>query len=213
MNILDQIQWLGQSTVKISVRDILIYVDPYLIAETDKADYIFITHSHYDHLSADDIRKVATKNTRFYAPYNCIPKLMDLGYNKVIGLEPGHKEDLEDFKFEAVPAYNIRKVNFHPRNNKWVGYIFEIDNQRVYHAGDTERIPEMKDLECDVAMLPLGQTYTMNTVEDAAASALDVKAKMAIPIHYGLYEGTNEDALKFKDLLKDKVKVVLAKQG
>ncbi len=209
MNLIDQIEWLGQATVKFNFHDKIIYIDPYQISQNDKADYIFITHSHYDHLSPDDIKKVVKKDTRFFAPYNCIPKLMDIGYSKIVGIEPGHEEDLDIFKFKAVPAYNIDKVNYHPKNNKWVGYIFEIDGQRIYHAGDTERIPEMKDIECDVAMLPLGQTYTMNSVEEAAASAIDVKAKIAIPIHYGLYEGTEEDAMKFRDLLKDKIEVIL----
>lgn len=101
------------------------------------------------------------------------------------------------------------KINYHPKKNKWVGYILTIEDNNVYHAGDTERIPEMKDIVCDIALLPLGQTYTMNSVEDAAEAAIDVKAKIAIPFHYGLYKGTEEDSVKFRKLLKDKVEVVI----
>jgi L-ascorbate metabolism protein UlaG (beta-lactamase superfamily) len=209
MDILDQTQWLGQSTVKIETSGYLIYIDPYMLTGKDKADFIFITHGHYDHLSPEDIRKIATSNTIIYAPYNCIPKLADAGFKKVKGIQPGDKEDTDAFRFEAVPAYNVIKTTFHPRKQKWLGYILEIDEQKIYHAGDTERIPEMKKIQCDLALLPLGQTYTMNSVEEAVQAAIDVKAKTAIPIHYGLYEGTSQDALKFRDLLKNKVEVVI----
>jgi L-ascorbate metabolism protein UlaG (beta-lactamase superfamily) len=111
-----------------------------------------------------------------------------------------------------VPAYNVVKTNYHPKGNKWVGYILTIDGVKIYHAGDTERIPEMQEFTCDIVMLPLGQTYTMNSVEEAAEATLDVQAKIAIPIHYGMYEGTVEDAKKFQELLKNKVQVVIQTQ-
>ena len=209
MELIDRIQWLGQAAVKIETNGITIYIDPYLIRQKDKANYIYITHSHYDHLSPDDIKKVVTKNTRIFAPYDCVPKLIDWGYHHVTGIEPGYSEEFDNFRMEAVHAYNINKTTYHPRGNKWLGYILTIEGQRIYHAGDTERIPEMKDIRCDIALLPIGQTYTMNSVEEAAEAALDVKAKIAIPIHYGLYEGTKEDSLKFKELLSDKVEVLI----
>jgi len=209
MNIFDQIKWLGQSTVRIETDKAVIYIDPYQIENNDKADYIFITHSHYDHFSIDDIRKIATKKTQIYAPYDCVPQLLDQGFKNVLDVVPGINENLGLFSFETVPAYNIKKTTFHPKGNRWVGYIFNVDGFRIYHAGDTERIPEMKEINCDVALVPLGQVYTMNSVEEAAEAVIDVKAKYAIPIHYGLYEGTKEDALKFKELLKGKVDVII----
>jgi len=209
MDLLDRIEWLGQSTVKISTGDIIIYVDPYLIDHSVKADYVFITHGHYDHLSLDDLKKVCNRETQIFAPYDCIPKLSEAGYSRIRGVTPGENEDLDQFKFETVPAYNVIKTTYHPKGNKWLGYVFVIEGTRIYHAGDTERIPEMKEINCDIALLPLGQTYTMNNVEDAVSSALDVNAKIAIPIHYGLYEGTEEDAFKFKELLKDRVEVII----
>ena len=97
----------------------------------------------------------------------------------------------------------------HKRNDDFAGYILTVGQSRIYHAGDTERIPEMKNIDCDIALLPLGQTYTMNSVEEAAEAAMDTGAEIAIPIHYGMYEGTKEDALEFKELLDGKIKVVI----
>ncbi|MBM3437493.1 MAG: MBL fold metallo-hydrolase, partial [Bacteroidetes bacterium] len=111
--------------------------------------------------------------------------------------------------FEAVPAYNVVKTKFHPKSNKWLGYILELEGKKIYLAGDTERIPEMKAIACDIALLPLGQTYTMNSVEDAAEAAKDVKAGIVIPIHYGLYEGTQADSARLKKLLEGFAEVIL----
>jgi L-ascorbate metabolism protein UlaG (beta-lactamase superfamily) len=114
-------------------------------------------------------------------------------------------------RIETLPAYNIKKTQFHPRSAGHVGYVLTIDGVRIYHAGDTERIPEMKELNCDIALLPLGQTYTMNSVNEAAQAALDTKAKIAIPMHYDMYEGTPQDAERFKKLLEGKVRVEIQK--
>jgi len=209
MDLIKRIEWLGQAAVKITTGNTIIYIDPYMIKEKDSSKFIFITHSHYDHLSFDDIKKVSNSETMIFAPYDCIPKLKDAGFTRIRSVAPGDSKDLGEIKFEAVHAYNIKKTTYHPRGNKWLGYVFEIEGKRIYHSGDTERIPEMKNIKCDIALLPLGQTYTMNSVEDAAEAARDVKAKVAIPIHYGLYEGTTEDALKFKELLNDNIEVVI----
>jgi L-ascorbate metabolism protein UlaG (beta-lactamase superfamily) len=209
MNIIEKIEWLGQACIRINYAGTIIYIDPYQLQIEDKANIIFITHSHYDHLSIEDIRKVATDATKIFAPFDCVPQLIDAGFKNVLDVIPGIKEETDSFNFETVPAYNIKKTSFHPKGNRWVGYILDIDGLKIYHAGDTERIPEMKDINCDIVLIPLGQTYTMNSVEDAVESVLDVKAKTAIPIHYGLYEGTIDDAYKFKDLLRDKVEVLI----
>ena len=211
MEILDRITRYSQSAIKIETNGIIIWLDPYKLPDNeDKADYIFITHSHFDHLSFEDIEKIATDKTHFFAPYDCIPKLADAGYKKFTSVEPGTKDEIEDnILIETVPMYNINKTTYHPRGNKWVGYILTIEGKRIYHTGDTERIPEMKDVNCDIVFMPLGQTYTMDSVEDAAEAVLDVKAKIAIPFHYGLYEGKEEDTLKFRELLDGKVKVII----
>lgn len=202
MDLIDRIQWFGQASVRIETGNRIIYNDPFMIKKKDKADFILITHSHFDHLSPDDIKKVATPETRFFAPTDCMGKIRDLGFGNVTEVKPGFRITLDMISFEAVPAYNAVKKNFHPKSNDWVGYIIEAEGLRVYIAGDTERIPEMKNIACDIAMLPLGQTYTMDKVEDAAEAAKDVKAKIVIPIHYGLYEGAKSDTAMLKKLLE-----------
>jgi len=207
------LRWTGQAGVKIYAGDKIIYIDPLQLNGDDKADIIFITHDHYDHLSEDDINKILDKNTIMVAPKSCKTAVQNFDVAELILLEPGDDQKIGEISVKAVPAYNIKKTKFHPKNNNWLGYIFTIDGVRIYHAGDTERIPEMKKFACDIALLPLGQTYTMNSVEEAADAALDVGAKIAIPIHFGLYEGTQEDAEKFKTLLKDKIEVIILKSS
>ena len=209
MEMAEKIHWLGQAAVKIVAGGKVIYMDPYQISDKDKADIILISHSHRDHFSTNDISKIRKKNTVFIAPKDCKKNIEDLFKTGVTVLEPGMSTKIGDILIEAVPAYNVIKTHYHPKKNRWVGYILTIDGVRVYHAGDTERIPEMKNFTCDIAMLPLGQTYTMNSVEEATEAAMDVKAKIAIPIHYGMYEGTADDAEKFKKILKDKVKAII----
>jgi len=208
-SMVNNIHWLGQAAVKIAAAGKVIYIDPYQIRNEDQADIILITHGHSDHLSPDDIKKIITKNSIIIAPDNCMGKLEDFDAREIKSIKPGQALAIGDINITAVPAYNIVKTNFHPKSNNWVGYIITIEGIKIYHAGDTERIPEMKDIECDIAMLPLGQTYTMNSVKDAANAAIDVKARIAIPIHYGLYEGNENDAKEFKELLEGKVDVVI----
>ncbi len=158
-----------------------------------------------DHFDKTSISKLAASNTVFLAPKDIAG---DLGKNS-IAVEPGLETNIMGIIIETVPAYNIVKKSFHPKENKWVGYIVTVNGVRIYHAGDTERIPEMKNFKCDIALLPLGQTYTMNSVDEAAGAALDVKAKIAIPMHFGMYEGSVADAAKFGELLKDKIDVFI----
>jgi L-ascorbate metabolism protein UlaG (beta-lactamase superfamily) len=209
MDMVNNIHWLGQATVKINVNGKIVYIDPYQIKKTDKADIILVTHGHGDHLSLEDISKITTDHTILVAPGDCLKQITVIPPDRTVPAEPGTKKQIGDIHIEAVPAYNLVKTDYHPKTNKWVGYILTLNGIRIYHAGDTEKIPEMKNIHCDIALLPLGQTYTMNSVREAAEAAIDVKAKIAIPIHYGLYEGKKEDALEFKELLKDKIKVII----
>jgi L-ascorbate metabolism protein UlaG (beta-lactamase superfamily) len=205
------IHWIQQSCFRIEGSKYKIYTDPLSISQTDLADIILITHSHEDHFSPADIDKIAGPKTIIIAPADCN---YTGKYAKRVILLPGEEYTVNHcIKIKAVPAYNITKTYFHPKSNNWVGYVITINGVTIYHAGDTERIPEMKDITCDIAMLPLGQTYTMNSVSDAAESAKDVKAKVAIPMHFDLYEGTVEDATTFKNLLEGTVKVVIKTRG
>lgn len=203
------IQWLGQSAVKITTDQTTLYIDPFRITEKDQADIIFITHDHKDHLDPVSISKIITDKTIIVAPVSCRDKIMELSIADTRLLSPWDSTNVEGIKVLAVPAYNIKKSNFHPKSKNYLGYVLTNDGVKVYHAGDTERIPEMQQFECDIALLPLGQKYTMNSVYEAANSALDVKAKIAIPIHYGLFEGKISDAAAFQELLKDTIKVII----
>lgn len=205
----ESIQWFGQAAVKIRNCGKVIYIDPYQIKEHDQADLILITHSHFDHYSPEDIQKVLAPHTWIFAPSDVVKELKSAGANKIVEVAPGFIDEWHGIEIRAVPMYNITKTDKHPQSKKWVGYILNLCHVWLYHTGDTERIPEMKNIKTDIIMLPLGQTYTMNTVEDAAAAVLDTGASVAIPIHYGMYEGAASDVEKFRELLKDKVEVIV----
>jgi L-ascorbate metabolism protein UlaG (beta-lactamase superfamily) len=204
-SVMKMITWYGQSSLRIDTGKTVIYIDPVKVSSDMKADAILVTHSHGDHYSKADIEKLSKKGTRL------ITSFAAEGAEETA---PGKKFDINGISVEAVPAYNIVKANKHPKANGFVGYILTIDGVRVYHAGDTERIPEMKKFSADIAFLPLGQKYTMNSVEEAVDAAVDVKAKIAVPMHFGKYEGTAADALKFEELATKKgIKVKLMKEN
>ena len=165
----------------------------------EKADLILITHDHGDHYSPADIKKLSGPTTIV---------LVGFDGSSFERIRPGDRRTFGDLSIEAVPAYNVVKTQFHPQSAGYCGFILSASALRLYDAGDTERIPEMKAIDCDVAFLPLGQTYTMGSVAEAAQAALDVKAKIAVPIHFGLYEGSEADAKEFARLLRGKVEVV-----
>lgn len=194
--IIKNIKWFGQSALKINTGKISIYIDPYQLKKTDKADIILITHDHSDHYSKQDIEKLKTENQIIIAPFDI--------NGKNILLLPGKFTTVQGIKIEAVPAYNIKKTRYHPKSKNYVGYILTINGIRIYAAGDTEKIPEMDNIKCDIVFLPLGQTYTMNSVQEAIDSAIAVKAKIAIPYHFGLAEGTLDDAKLFVSELTKK---------
>jgi len=203
-----QARWYGQAAMRFVLDGKVVYIDPYRLTEQDSADIILITHSHRDHLSPVDIAKILRKETILIVPLSCKKEVSGIAAGQKIYCQAGEEKQIGAIRIQAVPAYN-RQERFHPRQNEWLGFVLTAGGVRIYHAGDTDRIPEMKNITCDVACLPLGQTYTMRSVEDAAAAALDTKAKIAIPMHYGLAEGSPEDAQKFKKILEGKVDVVI----
>lgn len=196
----DNIHWLGHDTFKI-VGEKVIYTDPFQIKEKDTADIILITHEHRDHCSAADIEKVSGKKTIIIATPDCAAKLS----GDVRFIKPGDKITVEGVNIEAVPAYNTNK-KFHPKGNNWVGYIFTLNNKRIYIAGDTDHIPEMKGLNVDIAFLPVSGTYVM-TAEEAVKAAMDINPKVAIPMHYDSVVGSMDDAKRFAQGLKGRIEV------
>ena len=181
----------------------VIYLDPYNLKDEqiETADYILITHEHFDHCSEKDIKKIAGPETIIIASESCNLEQKFLGYLKVkslIFMGPGENSEVDDLKITAVPAYNLNKT-FHPPKGGRVGYVVEINRTRIYYAGDTDNIPEMSKLtNIDVALLPVSGTYVMDWNEAVAATAV-IKPKLVIPMHYGSVIGSLEDAQKFKE--------------
>ena len=185
------INWFGHDAFCIAGSK-KIYIDPFQLKQKDTADIILITHTHYDHLSPDDIAKITGKQSSIIGPADAGDKV-----NHIQVMHPGDVITLDGVTIEAVPAYNIGK-KFHPKSNNWLGYIITIDTMRIYHAGDTDHIPEMKTLKnIDIALLPVSGTYVM-TAHEAVQAALDIHPGLAIPMHYGSIIGTTHDAESFK---------------
>ena len=196
------LHWYGQSSFRFDGPPV-IYIDPWEIPkEMPKADIVLITHSHRDHLSPDDVAEIQTENTMIVAPSDCLEKLE--GNKKSI--LPNQTVKLSGLNISTVPAYNI-SAPFHPRNNNWVGYVIEWKGLKIYHGGDTDAIPEMKDIKPDIAMIPIGGKYTMD-MADASKAAKWFENCVIIPMHYGKVVGTPEDGIKFKNEVGPQVKVM-----
>ncbi|HPI91918.1 MAG TPA: MBL fold metallo-hydrolase [Deltaproteobacteria bacterium] len=185
-----RITWLGHASVCIKGSSATVYIDPWKIRQKDHADIILLTHDHYDHYSEFDIKTLTDETSRIVAPMST-PVVTDL-------IAAGSTLKIKDIGIRAIPAYNLSKA-FHPKANGWVGYVVEIDGKKIYHPGDTDRIPEMKGLSVDVAFIPVGGTYTMDARE-AAGVFKDISAEHAVPIHYGDIVGSKKDAEQFSEL-------------
>ena len=181
-----------------------IYIDPYeLKEEVHDADYIFCTHSHYDHFSIKDIEKILKENTKIITVLSAKEDATKLvGKEKVLIVEPNENYEIDDIKFSTTYAFNVDK-HFHPKENKWVGFIIELDNKQYYIAGDNDNIPEIRSVKADVAFLPVGGTYTMD-YKEAANLANALYVKIVVPTHYGSVAGKKEDGENFKKLVKGK---------
>lgn len=202
---LEDITVLCHSSIKIN-KEKVIYIDPFKIEQNyNDADIIFITHDHYDHYSEEDIDKVKKDNTVIVAPESLLTKLIRKGVKQdnIIIVDVDEKDAVDEVRFETVPAYNINK-QFHPKENGWVGYIIEIKDVKYYIAGDTDITEENKKIKCDVAFVPVGGIYTMNSKEAAELVNL-IKPKIAVPIHYGSVVGTRQDAIEFSNLLNTEI--------
>jgi L-ascorbate metabolism protein UlaG (beta-lactamase superfamily) len=202
------IEWFGQAAVKLIHNEKIIYIDPYNLSKTDHADLVLITHDHHDHLSFTDLAKIADARTKFIVAEACAQKLREKNYTLVETIKPGGQAIYQNIQIQAVPAYNMVK-GYHKKEYNYLGFVLTIEGIRLYHTGDTERVPEMKNIECDILLLPLGQTYTMSNLEEAAEVALDTKAKVVIPIHFGMYEGSRQDVDELISLLQGRVEVMV----
>ena len=188
----------------------VIYFDSYMIKEAkNDADYIFITHSHHDHFSPEDIKKVIKEDTRVIYPKSMKSIIKESGLNIKTSLEviPNKKYKINGIKFETVSAYNNIK-SFHLKKYGWVGYIITVRDTRIFICGDSSANKYNKKVTWDIAMLPIGGYYTMNAKE-AAKLVNEIKPKLAIPTHYGSIIGRLEDGDTFKRLVNPEIQVEL----
>ncbi len=188
------IHWLGHSSFRVEDGAKQLYFDPWKLADNvPAADLIFISHAHYDHFSPQDIAKVRKPETIVVATAD-VSKSLKGGTMVVVA---GEMYEAAGLQFQTFAAYNLGK-QFHPKQNGWVGYCVTLANgQRIYHAGDTDSIPEMRKVACDVALLPCGGTYTM-TAKEAAAAANIFQPNAVIPMHWGDIVGSKEDVEEFR---------------
>jgi L-ascorbate metabolism protein UlaG (beta-lactamase superfamily) len=203
--LIDAVEWLGHSGFRIRADRVTIYIDPYRVgAGAPAADLILVTHGHYDHFSPRDIQALSHSRTWLVAPAAVAERVG----GRVTSIAPG--EAIEpDFAHgvavRAVAAYNTSKRDaegnvFHPREAGWVGYDVNVRGERLYHAGDTDVIPELDEVSgVDVALLPVSGTYVM-TAEEAAEAARRIQPRVAVPMHWGQHIGTVDDARRFAQL-------------
>lgn len=188
------ITWLGHAAFRVARAGRVVYIDPWRIAGAPgDADLVLITHPHFDHLSPPDIAKVSRAGTVIVGPPDCLADLP--GDRRPVA--PGDRLEVGGVTVEAVPAYNTTTA-FHPKGNRWVGYVVTLGKTRIYHAGDTDVIPEMQGLGVEVALLPVSGTYVM-TAEQAAAAAGLIGPTLAVPMHYGTIIGSEQEARRFAE--------------
>ena len=199
---IDHIHWLGHDSFRID-GDVTIYIDPWkLAAGSPPADLILVTHEHSDHFSPEDIDLIQTPQTELVTIAAVAAKLS----GRVHIVKPGDRLTVRDVAIEVLPAYNLVK-KFHPREKGHVGYVLTVGGQRIYHAGDTDAIPEMRDLRPDIAMIPVSGTYVMD-VDEALEAVKLLNPGLAIPMHYGAIVGSEADALRFQQLSPAPVRIM-----
>ncbi len=195
---IDNIKWLGHASFCIEAEKI-VYFDPWKLKQNlPEADIVLISHDHYDHCSVEDINKISKKETVVVCNKSCASHFTDV---EVKIVKPNEKMNVNGIDIEIFPAYNIHKP-YHPKTSGGLGFIVTLSGQRIYHCGDTDFIPEMKDIKCDIALLTVSGTYVM-TASEAAKAVEIIKPKIAIPMHFGDIVGTRKDAEEFVRLCQN----------
>jgi L-ascorbate metabolism protein UlaG (beta-lactamase superfamily) len=195
---IENIHWFGHDSFRLDGSS-TVYIDPWkLPAGAPSADLILVTHDHFDHLSADDVARLATPQTTLIGPAAVTAKVAGVA---TLTLAAGETATVGAVTVTAVAAYNLDKFRgpgqpYHPKEAGFLGFIVEMDGRRVYHAGDTDAIPEMRAVRCDVALLPVSGTYVM-TADEAAEACGMISAAVVVPMHFGDIVGTPADAARF----------------
>ena len=204
----DNIEVFTQSSIRINSEAGIIYLDPIKIpGQPHDADFILITHDHYDHFSAEDIEKIVKPESVLIIPEKMADQAKEIVHlvGSIETVTPENHYTVKGLEFETVPAYNLIKP-FHPKKAGWVGYILLVNGKRIYVAGDTDMTKENKQVRCDIAMIPIGGTFTMDA-KKAAELVNCITPDVVIPIHYGSIVGKEEDADTFASFVKPPVKV------
>jgi len=197
---MEGIEWLGHDSFRIT-GSVTVYIDPWQLKKgAPPADLILVTHEHSDHFNKSDIASLSTPQTVVVGPAEVTDKLKGAQARTIA---PGQSLEVDGVKVRAVPAYNLNKyadvkahVFFHPKADGKVGYVVELDGRTIYHTGDTDNIPEMSEIDVDVALVPVSGTYVM-TVDEALEACTRLKAKTVIPMHYATIVGDLADAQRF----------------
>lgn len=211
------INW--QSSVRIETKDATVYFDPWQIkGQAHDADIVCISHSHFDHFSPEDIEKVSNENTVLVAPASMRGEVLGqtgISEENTEFAGPGEMISIGEVTIETVPAYNVGK-DFHKKEYGWLGYVMEADGLRYYFAGDTDANADTRQVKCDVALVPIGGHYTMNS-DEAAGLVNEIAPKYAVPMHFGCVIGAGEksDDRKFASKINKNTEVVfkLHKKG
>ncbi len=207
------ITWLGHDSFKIEDLGQTLVIDPFQLGHEARADYILISHEHFDHCNSEDLKKVLKPSTVVVAISSCEDELSKVKPKEVKVVKPGDKVKVGDFEVSAVPAYNVNKFSapgkaFHPKAEGKVGYLIKTKSgTTIYHTGDSDLIPEMENLKPDIALVPVSGTYVM-TAEEAVQAVAKIKPKIAIPMHFGGIVGTLADAEKFKQNASCEVQIL-----
>jgi L-ascorbate metabolism protein UlaG (beta-lactamase superfamily) len=189
------VMWLGHASFLIQDQR-TVYIDPYdLPTGLPPADLVLITHDHSDHLSPKDIQKIIGDST-IVVSIEAVKDRLPEAVRYFRAVRPGDTLTIQDMEIDIFPAYNVDK-KFHPKKAGYVGFVIHTGGRAVYHAGDTDLIPEMKKVKTDVALLPVGGKFTMDAIQAAEAAQL-IKPKVAVPMHWGKIVGSEEDAKVFE---------------
>ena len=191
---LERFTWFRQSAYLWRGDGVTVYIDPWDVTTEDEADLILITHAHSDHFQPDEIARISKDGTKVVAPADCAKELS----GDVTAVQPGDSLTVAGVGIQAVPAYNINeeRLEMHPKVNRWVGYVLTLGEHVYYHAGDTDHLPELEQLDPDVAFVPIGGTYTMDAGE-AGGLVRAMRPRLAVPMHYGFVVGSPSDADRF----------------
>lgn len=211
---LKNVHWFGHDSFLID-GSVAIYIDPWkLPAGLPAAGVILVTHDHFDHLSLPDIQALSGSESVVVGPASVTSQVSGVA---TVTLQPEETKRVSGVAITGVAAYNLDKYKapgelYHPRDAGGLGYVFALDGVRYYHAGDTDGVPEMADVQCDVALIPVSGTYVM-TAEEAAKACETIQAAVVMPMHWGDIVGGIGDAERFRELCDVPVTILEAERA